>query len=94
LKKFLTVEDYAKQLKVASTISGKTVVFTGELEKRSRKAAKIEAEQLGAKVASDVSTKTDYLVAGTAPGSKLNKAQELGVPVLSEKEWEQLISGE
>jgi DNA ligase (NAD+) len=94
LKKYLVVEDYSKPTSVASAISGKVVVFTGELVKRSRKAAKIEAEKLGAKVASDVSAKTDYVVVGTDPGSKLRKAHELGVTVLSENEWESLINGE
>jgi len=94
LTKHLTVQNYTKLGKASSPISGKTVVFTGELEKRSRKAAKIEAEQLGAKVASDVSAKTDYVVAGAGPGSKLRKAQELGIAVLSENEWERLINGE
>lgn len=93
LKHYLEIEDFAKQTKVLSTISGKIVVFTGEMEKRSRKAAKIEAEKLGAKVASSVSSKTDYVVAGVEPGSKLRKAQEIGVPILSESEWEQLING-
>ena len=94
LKEYLSVEDYARPVKVSSPISSKIVVFTGELEKRSRRAAKIEAEQLGAKVASDVSAKTDYLIAGTDSGSKLKKAQKLGVPILSENEWERLINGE
>lgn len=94
LGKYLVVEDYVKPVKVSSAISGKIVVFTGELEKRSRKAAKIEAEKLGAKVASDVSSKTDYVIAGADPGSKLRKAQALGVTVLSENEWERLINGE
>jgi DNA ligase (NAD+) len=94
LNNYLIVESFAKSTNVYSTISGKIVVFTGELEKRSRKAAKIEAEKLGAKVSSDVSSKTDYVVAGTDPGSKLRKAQELGVAVLSETEWESLIHGE
>lgn len=93
LKEYLTVEDYAKQAQVSSVISGKIVVFTGELEKRSRKAAKIEAEKLGAKVATDVSGKTDYVIVGADPGSKLRKAQELGVRVLTEDEWERLING-
>jgi len=93
LNEFITVENYAKPIKVASTISGKIVVFTGDLEKRSRKEAKIEAEKLGAKVGSDVSAKTDYLVVGANPGAKLRKAQELGKSVLSETEWEQLING-
>lgn len=94
LKNYLDIEDYIKPASVASIISGKIVVFTGELEKRSRKAAKIEAEKFGAKVASDVSVKTDYVIAGADPGSKLRKAQVLGVTVLSENEWERLIYGE
>lgn len=94
LLKYLTVEDFAKPVKVSSAISGKIVVFTGELEKRSRKAAKIEAEKLGAKVASDVSAKTNYVVAGANPGTKLRKAQELGIAIYSENAWEQLINGE
>ncbi|MDD2851599.1 MAG: NAD-dependent DNA ligase LigA [Desulfuromonadaceae bacterium] len=92
LRQHLTVEDYSKPVMMTSTISGKIVVFTGELEKRSRKEAKIEAEKLGAKVASDVSAKTDYLVAGADPGSKLRKAEALEVTVLSEIEWERLIN--
>lgn len=93
LKEYLTVEDYAKPAKVTSNISGKIVVFTGELEKRSRKAAKIEAEKLGAKVATDVSGRTYCVVVGADPGSKLRKAQELGVTVYTEDEWERLING-
>lgn len=92
LSEYLTVEDYFKLVNVSSAISGKVIVFTGELVRRSRKAAKIEAEKLGAKVASDVSAKTNYLVAGSDPGSKLRKAQVLGVPILSEDEWEHLIN--
>lgn len=93
LSKYLTVEDYAKRVSLVSPISGKIVVFTGELEKRSRKAAKIEAEKLGAKVATDVSRKTHCVIAGADPGSKLRKAQELGVTVYTEDEWERLING-
>jgi DNA ligase (NAD+) len=95
LKKYLTVEDYAKLAKGSSPISGKTVVFTGELEKRSRKAAKIEAEKLGAKVASTVSSKTDFVVVGTKAGpKKVEKIKEIGIKVLSENEWDQLINGD
>lgn len=93
LLKYVVVEDYVKSTAKVSPIAGKTVVFTGELEGRTRKAAKIEAERLGAKVASDVSSKTDYLVAGSDPGSKLRKAEALGIRVLSESEWDQLIKG-
>ncbi|ABL00667.1 NAD-dependent DNA ligase LigA [Pelobacter propionicus] len=92
LKNYLSVEDFTKPAIISSNISGKIVVFTGELEKRSRKAAKIEAEKFGAKVATDVSRKTDIVIAGTDPGSKLRKAQELGIKILSEDEWEHLIN--
>lgn len=68
-------------------LSGKTVVFTGKLSLFTRDAAKVKAEQLGAKVGSDVSKKTDYLVAGEDAGSKLKKAKELDIMVLSEDEW-------
>ncbi|MFZ2949249.1 MAG: NAD-dependent DNA ligase LigA [Desulfuromonadaceae bacterium] len=95
LKRYLSVEDYAKLVNVSSPISGKIVVFTGELEKRSRKAAKIEAEKLGAKVASSVSSKTDLVVVGEKAGKKkIDKIIELGIQVLSENEWERLINGE
>jgi len=72
-----------------SPIAGKTVVFTGSLEKMTRDEAKALAERLGAKVTNSVSKKTDYLVAGTGPDarSKLIKAREAGVNVLTEDEW-------
>jgi DNA ligase (NAD+) len=74
-----------------SPIAGKTVVFTGTLEKMTRDEAKATAERLGAKISSAVSKKTNYLVAGAEPGSKLGKAKELGVSVLTEDEWLALI---
>ena len=75
----------------ASAVTGKTVVFTGTLARLTRNEAKAQAERLGAKVAGSVSKKTDYVVAGADAGSKLDKARELGVTVLSEDEWLALI---
>ena len=75
----------------ASSISGKTVVFTGTLERMTRLEAKATAERLGAKVAGSVSKNTDYVVAGPGAGSKLKNAHDLGVKVLTEDEWLKLI---
>jgi DNA ligase (NAD+) len=93
LTALITILPYAAPVKVASPVTGKTVVFTGTLEKLSRNEAKAQAERQGAKVASAVSKKTDYLIAGAEAGSKLDAARSLGVTVLSEDEWISLVSG-
>ena len=76
-----------------SPVHGKTVVFTGKLVRLGRDEAKAQADSMGAKVAGSVSKNTDYVIAGEDAGSKLKKAAELGVTVLSEDEWIALISG-
>jgi DNA ligase (NAD+) len=91
LKKHVDVLD-AEKPKTDSAIVGKTVVFTGSLEKMTREEAKAQAERLGAKAAGSVSKKTDYVVAGPGAGSKLADAKKLGVKVLTEDEWLKLVS--
>jgi DNA ligase (NAD+) len=90
LKKEVDVLD-AEKPKSNSAIAGKTVVFTGSLEKMTRDEAKAMAERLGAKAAGSVSKKTDYVVAGPGAGSKLAEAQKHGVTVMTEDEWLKLV---
>ena len=72
-------------------LAGKTIVFTGELKTMTRNEAKAKAESLGAIVAGDVSKKTDYVIAGPGAGSKEQKAKNLGIPLLSEAEWLEML---
>jgi DNA ligase (NAD+) len=92
LTKEVTILD-AEKPKSNSAIAGKTVVFTGALEKMTRDEAKAMAERLGAKVSGSVSKKTDYVVAGPGAGSKLAEARKHGVEVLTEDEWLKLVGG-
>jgi DNA ligase (NAD+) len=92
LTKEVTILD-AEKPKSNSAVAGKTVVFTGSLEKMTRDEAKAMAERLGAKASGSVSKKTDYVVAGPGAGSKLNEAKKHGVAVLTEDEWLKLVGG-
>ncbi len=89
----LEIEDAARPATDGSPVAGKTVVFTGTLERMTRAEAKSRAEALGAKVSGSVSAKTDLVVAGPGAGSKAKKAQELGVETIDEDGWFDLISG-
>ena len=77
--------------RASGKLAGKSFVFTGTLERHTREEASSLVEALGARIASQVSSKTDYVVAGADPGSKLDRAKTLGVTILTEKEFEKLV---
>lgn len=89
----LSIQAAEKPKADGSPVAGKTVVFTGKLEKMTRDEAKARAERLGAKVAGSVSKKTDLLVAGPGAGSKAKKAADLGVETIDEDGWIAMIEG-
>ncbi len=93
LLKEVKVKPLPKPKTSGSPVAGKTVVFTGSLEKMTRQEAKAKAESLGAKTAGSVSKKTDLVVAGPGAGSKLADAQKLGIPVIDEDAWIEMIKG-
>jgi DNA ligase (NAD+) len=88
----VTPKDYVVTVSAASEVGGKTVVFTGSLERMTRSEAKAMAERHGAKVAGSVSASTDIVVAGPGAGSKLKDAEKHGVRVISEDEWFELVA--
>ena len=90
LEQEIIIHDYKLSIQ-ASVLTAKTVVFTGSLDRMTRAEAKARAENLGAKVAASVSSKTDYLIAGADAGSKARKAKDLGITVLTEDEWLALV---
>lgn len=89
----LSIQEAVRADTSGSPVAGKTVVFTGTLEKMTRAEAKARAERLGAKVSGSVSAKTDILIAGPGAGSKAKKAAELGIQTLDEDGWLELIAG-
>ena len=88
----LVIEETTNDL--SEKLSGKTVVFTGSLKTISRKSAKEEIQKLGGRSPSSISKNTDYLVAGPGAGSKVNKAAELGISIISEEDFLSLINDE
>lgn len=91
LEPLVIVTDFERP-SMLSAVSGKTVVFTGNLETMSRNEAKAQAEALGANVAGSVSKKTDFVIVGASAGSKEKKARELNLTILSEAQWLALIN--
>ena len=86
----IEIENFNEIINENSLLAGKTVVFTGTLVKFTRNEAKSIALSLGAKVSGSVSSATDFVVAGESAGSKLKKAEELGIKVISEEEFEKM----
>ena len=92
LREIISIEDFKETIRNDSPLAGKTVVFTGTLETMTRSEAKAKALSQGAKVAGSVSKNTDFVIIGADPGSKAKNAKELGITILSEVEFLQLIS--
>ncbi|MDD2839805.1 MAG: NAD-dependent DNA ligase LigA [Rickettsiales bacterium] len=90
LQKVLHIQDYVQKT-ISNKLTGKTIIFTGTLLNMTRQEAKARAEELGAKVVSSISAKTDLIVAGEDSGSKFKKAEEFGTKILNEKEWLELL---
>ncbi len=91
LQEVLNISDYVA-VKTNNKLEDKTILFTGTLSNMTRAEAKARAEEMGAKVLSSISSKLDILVCGEDSGSKLRKAQELGIRIMGEKEWNELIN--
>jgi DNA ligase (NAD+) len=87
----INIPDFIIEKNNSSRIYGKTIVFTGTLQTVTRGEAKARAEYFGAKVSSSVSKKTDFVIAGDGAGSKAKKATDLGLNVISESEWLELV---
>jgi len=87
------IDPRAPKVEREKPLSGKTFVFTGKLSSLTREEARRLVEELGGKVASSVSRRVDYVVVGEAPGSKLDRARDLGIPTLTEEEFRDLIGG-
>jgi DNA ligase (NAD+) len=97
IKMLKDLTDYLQILPVSSNssdsiLNNKVIVFTGKLLTMSRGEAKVRAKALGAKISSNLSAKTDYLIAGEDPGSKYKKAVELGIEILDEEQWRKMIN--
>lgn len=86
----VSIQNYV-QKSTSQKLEGKSIIFTGTLKNMTRQEAKARAEEMGAKVVSSISSKTDYLVSGDDSGSKLKKAEELGIKILNEIDWEELL---